>query len=229
MLDELKARVCEANRLLETHRLIIFSWGNVSGIDRESGLVAIKPSGVNYSELKPRDIVLVDLEGKTVEGNLKPSSDTPTHLILYKAFNTINGITHTHSRFATVFAQASRSIPPLGTTHADHFHGEVPVTRPLRKLEVETEYEANTGHVIVDRLSRLNIDEVPGILVANHGPFTWGPSPLDSVNNSVILEEVAHMAWATLTLNPQMVSLPPYILDKHFHRKHGPNAYYGQK
>lgn len=229
MLEELKHQVCDANRLLEEHRLVIFSWGNVSGIDRASGLVAIKPSGVSYAELQPRHIVLVDLSGKVVEGDLNPSSDTVTHLILYKAFSSIGGITHTHSRYATVFAQACRAIPPLGTTHADHFHGEVPITRLLRKQEVEADYESNTGQVIVDRFVKLNVDDVPGVLVANHGPFTWGNSPSESVKHAVILEEVARMAHATLSLNPQVVSLAPYILDKHFLRKHGPNAYYGQK
>ncbi len=229
MLDDLKAQVCEANRLLESYRLVIFSWGNVSAIDRDQGVVAIKPSGVKYADLTPGDIVLIDLDGKRVEGDLNPSSDTPTHLILYKAFPNIGGITHTHSRFATVFAQACRPIPPLGTTHADHFHGDVPLTRPLRKPEVEADYEANTGHVIVDRFTKLNPDDVPGVLVATHGPFTWGKTPSESVKHSVILEEIAHMAYATLTLNPQSLCLPPYILDKHFERKHGPNAYYGQK
>jgi L-ribulose-5-phosphate 4-epimerase len=229
MLEELKNKVCDANRLLEEHKLVIFSWGNVSGIDRESGIVAIKPSGVSYADLHPQDIILVDMDGKIVEGKLNPSSDTLTHLILYKAFTSIGGITHTHSRYATVFAQACRSIPPLGTTHADHFHGEVPITRPLRKQEVETDYEANTGVVIVDRFAKLNFEEVPGVLVANHGPFTWGQSASESVKHAVILEEVAHMAHATMSLNPQIIPMPPYILDKHFQRKHGPNAYYGQK
>lgn len=229
MLEDLKTKVCDANRLLEEYKLVIFSWGNVSGIDRDSGLVAIKPSGVSYADLHPLDIILVDLNGKVVEGRLNPSSDTLTHLILYKAFSTIGGITHTHSRYATVFAQACRSIPPLGTTHADQFHGEVPITRPLRKQEVESDYEANTGQVIVDRFSKLNVDEVPAVLVANHGPFTWGHSAAESVKHAVILEEVAHMAHATMSLNPQAIPMPPYILDKHFHRKHGPNAYYGQK
>lgn len=228
MLESLKEHVCLANRQLEHYKLVIFSWGNVSGIDREQGIIAIKPSGVSYRDLEVEDIVLLDLEGKVVEGKLTPSSDTPTHMAIYNAFPAIGGITHTHSTYATMFAQACRSIPALGTTHADVFHGEVPVTRPLYKREVEGDYEINTGMVIVDRFAKLNPMEVPGVLVANHGPFTWGKTPAESAKNSVMLEEIARMAYGTLTLAPQIMPLSPYLLDKHFLRKHGPSAYYGQ-
>ena len=229
MLRELRNEVCEANRALVTHRLVILTWGNVSGIDRQRGIVAIKPSGVEYDALRPQDIVLVDLDGKTLEGKLKPSSDTPTHLALYRAFAGIGGVTHTHSSCATAFAQARRGVPCFGTTHADHFFGEVPVTRLLRRGEVESDYEAETGAVIVERFKGLDPAHMPAVLVAGHGPFTWGKSAADSVKNSVALESVAEMALRTLALAPDAAPLPKYLLDKHFLRKHGPGAYYGQK
>ena len=229
MLRELRNEVCEANRALVTHRLVILTWGNVSGIDRQRGIVAIKPSGVEYDALRPQDIVLVDLDGKTLEGKLKPSSDTPTHLALYRAFAGIGGVTHTHSSCATAFAQARRGVPCFGTTHADHFFGEVPVTRLLRRGEVESDYEAETGAVIVERFKGLDPAHMPAVLVAGHGPFTWGKSATDSVKNSVALESVAEMALRTLALAPDAAPLPKYLLDKHFLRKHGPGAYYGQK
>ena len=228
MLNELRAQVCEANRSLERHGLLKLTWGNVSGIDRPSGAVAIKPSGVPYADLQPSDIVLVNLDGKIVEGKLRPSSDTPTHLALYRAFAGIGGVTHTHSTYATMFAQALRGIPCLGTTHADNFHGEVPVTRPMTRAEVESDYEANTGKVIVERFAGMNPAEMPAVLVASHGPFTWGTDAADSVTNSVVVEECAKMALGTFNLHPEMPPIPGFLLDKHFRRKHGSGAYYGQ-
>ncbi|MDD4872560.1 MAG: L-ribulose-5-phosphate 4-epimerase [Kiritimatiellae bacterium] len=229
-LDKLKRHVCEANKALERNGLITLTWGNVSGIDRSKNLVVIKPSGVTYADLKPSDMVVLDLSsGKKIGGKYRPSSDAPTHLILYRAFPDIGGITHAHSIYASMFAQACISIPALGTTHADIFHGEVPITRPLTKREVEDGYEVNTGKVIVERFKKLDTVAVPGVLVANHGPFTWGQSAQDSVHNSIALEAVAKMAYGTLIINPKVKPLPDYLLDKHFFRKHGPNAYYGQK
>jgi len=228
LLEELKEEVCKANKALVTHGLVVLTWGNVSGIDRDKSLFAIKPSGVPYDELQACDIVLVDLDGKVAEGKLKPSSDEPTHRELYKAFAAIGGITHTHSRCATAFAQAGREIPPLGTTHADHFHGAVPLARVLTEGEVEADYEANTGKVIVERFEAIDPMAVPGVLATGHGPFTWGRDAGDSVKNSVALEEVAHIALLSLQIDPECQELPAYMQDRHFYRKHGPDATYGQ-
>lgn len=228
LLEKLRKDVCEANRDLERHKLVLFTWGNVSAIDRAHGLVVIKPSGVPYAELTPDKMVVIDLKGAVVEGTLKPSSDAPTHVVLYAEFPDIGGITHTHSTWATTFAQACRPVPCFGTTHADHFRGEVPVTRPLRKPEIEGAYERSTGFVIVERFVRLEPHDMPAVLVANHGPFTWGPTAAASVENSVVLEEVARMAAGTLQLAPNAVPVPAMLQDKHFLRKHGPGAYYGQ-
>ncbi len=228
MLEELKDQVCRANRDLERHGLITLTWGNASGIDRAAGLVAIKPSGVGYASLAPADIILLDLDGKVAEGRLRPSSDTPTHLALYRAFAAIGGITHTHSPCATAFAQAARAIPCLGTTHADHFYGEVPVTRWLTPQETAGDYELETGLVIVERMRGLDPMRMPAALVAGHGPFTWGRDPLAAVHNAVALEAVARMARDTFALNHSATPIPDHLLDKHFQRKHGPGAYYGQ-
>jgi L-ribulose-5-phosphate 4-epimerase len=229
MLETLKDAVCRANRDLCRHGLVTLTWGNVSGLDRERKLVVIKPSGVDYEELLPKQMVVVDLEGKVVEGNLKPSSDTPTHVCLYRNFPQIGGITHTHSRYATAFAQARREIPCLGTTHADHFRGAVPVTRPLAESEVAGDYERHTGDVIVERFQALDPTATPAVLVAGHGPFAWGGDAGKSVENAVALEAVAEMAMASLLLNPQLTELESYLREKHFLRKHGVDAYYGQK
>jgi len=229
-LDALKRRVCEANRALELHGLVTLTWGNVSGIDRDENLVVIKPSGVPYCELKPSDMVVVDLNsGKVVEGKYLPSSDTPTHIILYQGFAQIGGVTHTHSTYAVMYAQAGRSIPAMGTTHADHFYGEVPLTRTMTKREVETEYEANTGRVILERFKAIDPVAVPGVIVLNHGPFTWGKNPEESLLNSVALEAVAKMSYGAHMLNESAGPMPHYLLDKHYTRKHGPKSYYGQK
>ena len=227
MLTELKKAVYLANMQLVYHELVIFTWGNVSGIDREKGLIVIKPSGVEYDAMTADDMVVTDLEGRVVEGNLKPSSDTPTHIELYKAFPAIGGIVHTHSPWATAWAQAGRPIPALGTTHADYFYGDVPCTRPLTKEEVESAYEVETGKVIVETFRNLDPLAVPGVIVANHAPFTWGENPAKAVHNARVLEEVAKMAFHTLQLNPQ-ASLDSFLLDKHYMRKHGKDAYYGQ-
>lgn len=230
MLEALKETVCEANLELSRRGVVLYTWGNVSGIDRAWGLVVIKPSGVPYQGMQPSDMVVVDLEGRIVEGTLRPSSDTPTHLELYKAFPEIGGVVHTHSTHAVVFAQAGMEIPPLGTTHADYFYGAVPVSRSLTRDEVQEAYEKNTGRVIVETVKEMGREPlaVPGVLVRNHGPFTWGKDPEEAVYHSVVLEEIAEMAWKTLQLNPA-AALPPYILEKHYQRKHGPCAYYGQK
>jgi L-ribulose-5-phosphate 4-epimerase len=229
-LKILKEEVLEANLLLQTHALAKLTWGNVSGIDRDKGIVVIKPSGVPYEKLTAAKMVAVDLEtGKTLSGKLNPSSDTPTHLILYKAFTEIGGVTHTHSPFATQFAQAQRELPCLGTTHADHFMGTVPLVRSLTAKEIAADYEGNTGHIIVARFKKLNPLEMPAALVAHHGPFTWGKSALDALKNAVALEACAEMALGTFLLNPKATSIPGFILDKHYQRKHGPKAYYGQK
>ena len=230
MLEELKHLVCQANLDLVRHRLVALTWGNVSGIDRAAGLVVIKPSGVAYEGMRPEDMVVVDLEGNVVEGKLRPSSDTPTHVVLYRGFPAgVGGIVHTHSPCAAGFAQAGKPIPCLGTTHADTFSGEVPLTRPLSRTEVEKNYELNTGKVIVERFAELNPITMPAVLVANHGSFTWGATPAQAVEHAVILEEVARIALATIHIRPETPPLAHYILDKHHSRKHGPNAYYGQK
>jgi L-ribulose-5-phosphate 4-epimerase len=228
MLEQLKEQVFRANLDLVKHGLVIFTWGNVSGIDRETGHVVIKPSGVSYEKMKPKDMVVLNLYGQLVEGNLKPSSDTPTHLVLYRQFGNIGGIVHTHSEWATCWAQAGRSIPALGTTHADYFHGEIPCTRPMTQTEIESEYEKETGKVIVERFKNLNSEHVPGVLVNNHGPFSWGTDPRNAVYNAVVMEEVAKMAFRTLVINPD-ATMPAALLDKHFLRKHGKDAYYGQE
>lgn len=231
MLEKLKQEVLEANLLLPKHQLVTFTWGNVSGIDREQGLVVIKPSGVPYEELKAEDLVVVDLEGGIVEGSLHPSSDTPTHLALYKAFSQIGGVVHTHSPWATSWAQAGRPIPPLGTTHADYYYGEVPCTRSLTKEEIERAYELETGNVIIDTFQNQEIDPVamPGVLVTGHAPFCWGKNAHQAVHNAVVLEEVAKMALHTYQLNLQVQEIDQFLLDKHYLRKHGAHAYYGQK
>lgn len=231
MLEALKERVLRANLELESRGIVIYTWGNVSEIDRESGLVVIKPSGVEYEAMTAEDMVVVDLwTGAVVEGTKRPSSDTPTHLALYRAFPEIGGITHTHSANAVAFAQAGRDIPALGTTHADYFHGAVPCTRALTEEEVYGAYEANTGKVIMETLQALAapVLSVPGVVVRNHGPFTWGTDAAQSVYHAVVLEQVAAMAATTLALNPAS-TMPQYILDKHYSRKHGPGAYYGQR
>ncbi len=228
MLDDLKKAVLEANISLVKFELVTLTWGNVSGIDRKLGLIVIKPSGAEYAEMALDDMVVVDMDGKVVDGTRRPSSDTPTHIQLYKAFRDIGGITHSHSEYATAFAQAETEIPCLGTTHADHFNGPVPIARFLTEEEVDEDYELNTGKVIVERFKGLDPVAMPGVLVSGHGPFTWGKSPEDSVKNNLILERVAKMALNTLQLNPKASPIPDYILRKHFERKHGPNAYYGQ-
>lgn len=228
MLEELKKDVCQANRDLVTHSLVTLTWGNVSGISDDRQHVVIKPSGVPYERLRPGDMVVVDLEGKVVEGKFRPSSDTPTHVLLYQHFSAIGGITHTHSRYATVFAQARLEIPCYGTTHADHFYGPVPVTRPLTKAEVDTAYEAETGRVIVERFADLDPLAMPAVLVAGHAPFTWGKAAAESVHNAIALEAVAQMALAVQQLTKGAPELEQYVLEKHHRRKHGPNAYYGQ-
>lgn len=229
MLDKLKEEVLKANLLLPKYNLVTFTWGNVSGIDREKGLVVIKPSGVEYEELKIDDMVVVDLLGNIVEGSLRPSSDTPTHIELYKAFPNIKGVVHTHSRMAVSFAEAGLPIRPFGTTHADYFYGEIPCTRSLSKEEIENGYEKNTGLVIKETFLNKDPDAIPGVLVKNHGPFTWGTSPNNAVHNAAVLEEVAYMAYYAMTLNPEIKDVDSYLLDKHYFRKHGKNAYYGQE
>jgi L-ribulose-5-phosphate 4-epimerase len=229
MLEQLKEEVFRANIDLVKYGLVTLTWGNVSGVDRSEGIVVIKPSGVNYDAMTARDMVAVDLNAKVVEGKLRPSSDTPTHVELYKAFPAIGGITHTHSLYATTFAQACREIPCLGTTHADHFNGPVPVSRFLTEEEVKADYERNTGKVIIERFFGLDAISTPGILVAGHAPFCWGSDASESVKNSVVLERVAQMALGAFQLNPNLNELFQYIQAKHYQRKHGPNAYYGQK
>jgi L-ribulose-5-phosphate 4-epimerase len=229
MHGKLKQQVCEANLDLQRHGLVVFTWGNVSGIDRDAGIIAIKPSGVSYDELVPEQIVLLDLQGNVVEGELRPSSDTPTHLELYRSFAGIGGICHTHSPHATMWAQAQRDIPCLGTTHADHFYGAVPVTETMTAAEIGQDYETNTGVVIVRRFQGLDPMQMPAVLVANHGPFTWGKSPDESVTNAVVLEEVAKMAAGALVIRPEQPPISQALLDKHYLRKHGKNAYYGQR
>lgn len=227
MLEELKKQVWEENLKLCSYGLITLTWGNVSAIDRESGLVVIKPSGVRYDVMQPEDMVVVDLEGNRVEGKWNPSSDTPTHLVLYKAFADIGAVVHTHSRWATIFSQAGMAVPALGTTHADAFYGDVPCTRKMTPAEIAGDYEAETGNVIVETFQGKDPMEVPAVLVNSHGPFTWGKNATKAVENSVILEEVAMMAWHTVHMNP-CVSFQQELADKHYFRKHGANAYYGQ-
>jgi L-ribulose-5-phosphate 4-epimerase len=229
MLEKLKREVLKTNLDLVKLGLVTLTWGNVSGIDRSKGLIVIKPSGVEYNKLTIKSLVVVDLKGKVVEGKKHPSSDTPTHIELYKAFTEIGGITHTHSKYATIFSQACKEIPCLGTTHADHFYGTIPVTRFLSEEEVSSGYELNTGKVIIERFENINPLSMPGVLVAGHAPFTFGKSASESVKNGLILERVAGMALGTFQLNPNIKELPGYISDKHYKRKHGPDAYYGQK
>lgn len=229
MLEKLKEDVFRANLDLVRHGLVIFTWGNVSGIDRENGLVVIKPSGVDYDTMKASDMVVVDLaSGEVVEGNLRPSSDTPTHLALYRAFSEIGGVVHTHSTYATAWAQAGIDLPNIGTTHADYFHQAIPCTPDMTREEVEGDYELATGLVIVRRFEGLNPTHTPGVLVKNHGPFAWGRSPADAVHNAVVMEQVAKMASIAYSVNPAL-TMNPLLIEKHFSRKHGPNAYYGQK
>lgn len=230
MLEELKQAVLSANLALVKHGLVVFTWGNVSGIDRERGLVVIKPSGVSYDTMTAEDMVVVDLHtGKTVEGRWKPSSDTPTHLALYRAFPTLGGVVHTHSRYATSWAQAGRGIPAYGTTHADYFYGEIPCTRKMTPEEIGGDYELETGNVIVERLGDISAEDIPAVLVHSHGPFAWGTDPDNAVHNAVVLEELAFMALNTERLEPKVEVMQQELLDKHYLRKHGKNAYYGQK
>ncbi|MBQ9944407.1 MAG: L-ribulose-5-phosphate 4-epimerase [Clostridia bacterium] len=228
-MEELKIQVLQANLLLPEYNLVTFTWGNVSGIDREKGLVVIKPSGVSYNGMTKDDMVVVDLDGKVVEGKWKPSSDTPTHLALYRAFPKMGGIVHTHSRWATTFAQAGRSIPAMGTTQGDYFYGDIPCTRPMTAEEIKGEYEKETGHVIIETFKGKDPMDIPAVVVYSHGPFAWGENAMEAVHNAVVLEEVAFMDWHAMVLNPQQGSMQQELLDKHYLRKHGANAYYGQK
>lgn len=228
MLEALKEKVFQANLDLVKHGLVIFTWGNVSAIDRQSGLVVIKPSGVEYDAMKAEDMVVVDLDGNIVEGNLNPSSDTPTHLVLYKAFPQIGGVVHTHSTYATSWAQAGMDIPNIGTTHADYFYKGIPCTDDMTEEEVMGNYELETGNVIVKRFNGMNPVHTPGVLVKNHGPFSWGKDAHEAVHNAVVMEQVAKMANIAYSINPNL-TMNPLLIEKHFSRKHGPNAYYGQK
>ncbi|MBV7272020.1 L-ribulose-5-phosphate 4-epimerase [Clostridiaceae bacterium UIB06] len=228
MLEDLKKKVLEANLELVEKDLVIYTWGNVSAIDKETGFVVIKPSGVDYDKLKAEDMVVVDLEGNIVEGNLKPSSDTPTHLVIYKAFKEVGGVVHTHSEWATSFAQAGLSIPAFGTTHADYFYGDIPCTRPMTEAEIKGEYEKETGNVIIETFKDIDPLFVSGVLVNEHGPFSWGKDAADAVYHAVVMEQVAKMAFNTINLKGSMESMNKILLDKHFLRKHGKNAYYGQ-
>jgi L-ribulose-5-phosphate 4-epimerase len=228
MYEQLKERVCRANLELVGHNLVILTWGNVSEIDRETDVVAIKPSGVDYDELTADKIIVLDLDGNVLEGDFRPSSDTPTHLELYRSFTEIGAICHTHSQYAAMWAQAEREIPCLGTTHADHFYGPVPVTDTMTPEEVKNDYELNTGKVIVRRFADIDPLQMPAVLVANHGPFTWARDSAQAVGNAVVLEQVAKMAYGTIQLNAQQDAISQSLLDKHYLRKHGKNAYYGQ-
>ncbi len=228
MLEQLKKDVYEANMELWNKGLVIYTWGNVSGIDRETNLMVIKPSGVDYDSMGPEDMVVVDMNGNVVEGKYKPSSDTATHLVMYRTYPQIGGVVHTHSTWAVTFAQAGMNIPALGTTHADYFYGDIPCTRDLTAEEIEQAYEKNTGNVIVETIGDTDVMAVPGIVVKNHGPFAWGKTPAGAVYNAVVLEKVAEMAYKTMTLNPRVPRVEQYLLDKHYFRKHGANAYYGQ-
>lgn len=227
MLSTLKEKVFQANLDLVKHGLVIFTWGNVSAIDRENGLIVIKPSGVSYENMKAEDMVVVDMEGRIIEGKLKPSSDTPTHLVLYKSFPDIGGIVHTHSTYATAWAQAGLDIPNIGTTHSDYFSDAIPCTTDMTRQEIEGEYEKETGNVIVKRFEGLNPNYIPGVLVKNHGPFSWGKDASDAVHNAVVMEEVAKMAFTAYSINSNL-TMNPHLIKKHFYRKHGPDAYYGQ-
>jgi len=230
MLEELKSQVCEANLDLVKEGLVIQTWGNASGVDRERGLVVIKPSGVPYAGMKPQHMVVVSLaDGKVVEGNLKPSSDTPTHLVLYRAFKEIGGVVHTHSLYATAWAQAKKALPSYGTTQADYWHGDVPCTRRMKPSEIKNDYEAKTGDVIVETFKKVDPMQHPAVLVASHGPFTWGKDAHDAVHNASVLEFIARLNSETLRINPRTPPMQPVLLDKHFLRKHGPGAYYGQQ
>jgi L-ribulose-5-phosphate 4-epimerase len=229
MYEELKKAVCQANIELQTQKLVICSWGNVSGIDRKAGVVAIKPSGVPYDQLTVDKMVLLDLDENIIAGNLKPSSDTPTHLELYRNFQAVGGICHTHSTNATMWAQACREIPCFGTTHADYFYGSIPVTEVMTAEQVKSDYELNTGKVIVKRFAGMDPMGMPAVLVANHGPFTWGKTPDDAVEAAVVLEQIATMALGTININPNQNKISQHLCDKHYLRKHGKNAYYGQK
>lgn len=230
MLEELKKKVFEANMLLPEYGLVTFTWGNVSGIDREKNLVVIKPSGVEYKTMTVDDMVVVDMDGNVVEGHYKPSSDVLTHLEFYRNFKDIGGAVHTHSTYATSFAQAGKDIPPLGTTHGDYFYGSVPCTRLMKDEEIKNDYELNTGKVIVEEFKtrKINENDMPGCLVHSHGPFVWGKDPFDAVHNAVVLEELAKMAINTFIINPDVKDMQKSLLDRHYLRKHGPNAYYGQ-
>lgn len=229
MLEQLKERVYQANMMLPEYKLITFTWGNVSEIDREKGIMAIKPSGVEYSKLRPSDMVLVDIQtGKKFEGELNPSSDTDTHCELYRCFQNIGGVVHTHSRWATIFSQSGRGIPALGTTHGDYFYGEIPCTRRMTPQEIAGEYELETGKVIVETFKDKSPDDIPAVLVHSHGPFTWGTDAHNAVHNAVVLEELAFMAWHNLILDPELSAMQQVLLDKHYWRKHGEDAYYGQ-
>ena len=228
MLEALKKQVCEANLLLPKYGLVTFTWGNVSGIDRDGGLVVIKPSGVEYDRMTEEDMVVVDLDGKVVEGKWKPSSDTATHLELYKAFPDCGGIVHTHSRWATTFAQAGMDIPAMGTTQADYFYGTIPCTRPMTDGEIQGEYEKETGKVIVETFVGKDPAAIPGVLVYSHGPFAWGTDAMNAVHNAAVMEEIAFMDWHAMQINPKLGSMQQTLLDKHYLRKHGKNAYYGQ-
>jgi L-ribulose-5-phosphate 4-epimerase len=229
MLPDLRFEVCKANLELVSRGLVIFTWGNVSGIDRSKGLIVIKPSGVPYDQMNPKDMVIVDLDGQVIEGDYQPSSDTPTHVQLYNSFSTVGGIVHTHSPWATQWAQAGMGIPCYGTTHADYFYGEIPCTRVMTKQEIEGEYERETGKVIVESFESTNPLEVPAVLVNNHGPFTWGRDTETALHNAVVLEEIARMAFHTKMLNPGVRAINQPLLNRHYLRKHGKNAYYGQK
>ena len=228
MLEQLKKQVLEANLLLPKYGLVTFTWGNVSGIDRESGLVVIKPSGVPYEGMTEEDMVVVDLDGKRVEGKWKPSSDTPTHVELYKAFPALGGIVHTHSHWATTFAQAGLDIPAMGTTHGDYFYGDIPCTRKMTPQEIAGEYEKETGRVIIETFAGKSPADIPGVTVHSHGPFAWGRDAMDAVHNAVVMEEVAFMDWHAMMINPAAGRMQQELLDKHYLRKHGKNAYYGQ-
>jgi L-ribulose-5-phosphate 4-epimerase len=229
MLEQLKEKVFKANMMLPQYKMVTFTWGNVSGIDRELGLVVIKPSGVDYSTMKASDMVVVDMNGRIVEGEYNPSSDTATHLELYKACQEIGGIVHTHARYSTSWAQAHRSIPALGTTHADDFYGEIPCTRAMTADEIKNEYEKETGKVIIETFAGKNMMDVPGVLVYSHGPFAWAADPIAAVKKAIVLEEVAFMAYTAITINEALGPMQQTLLDKHYLRKHGANAYYGQK